>query len=419
VVVKALKVKATDATESSSEHEAAKAAESIAGKLAVAYAAVTAVLGFIGIKEGSLDAILRDDPRPSLFFFTMIGLSIAIGIGFGLIPPKSQVRFGRLLTPLLVVVVALLLYAQFIKEGDNVPDDVQWWAAAIAGLFIALIYNRVAPTRIVALAFGIALFMFGMFGLFKLGVDSKSATARPRITATLTDDAKGLLVEGSVKTGGLRKSDHVLIRVEGIPVDASRLSAGTTESVDTRCAKRCELLSGQWIGADAEGAIDAPVKVRTAIGRFARINITAEVSRFRTNEPRPCDEKTPGYGCLSLFLPSDGARPLVTPTWTVTDDAAKLELVATADGLEPGQRLRIEVFQPRARAWLVRAFAPPLATGAMETKLTVTPARDGGPVCIRTRTVGRTFQEKQQPRVPRACVPTATMTTTELAIPAA
>ena len=157
----------------------------IAKVLAGGFSVVVAGLGAIGVKDGSLDRILRNEPLPAIFVFAFIAAAVGCGV---IAPALSRRAIVRGWTVPAALILSLAMLALVLPNFGAVPRWTRLEAAAACVLVAALALILIAPTisqKSALIALGLGFFAIGLYGTFKLAVESKSAKDRVRVSASV------------------------------------------------------------------------------------------------------------------------------------------------------------------------------------------------------------------------------------------
>ena len=376
--------------------------DKVAKWLAGAFVLLSTVLTFIGIKEGQLDRILRNEPRAALFVFLLVGLAVIGGVVAPAVHPDKRIRLGLVVLALGVPVAVAGPFLPDIGEGPGISGI--WAGVAIAGglLLVGVIafflFNLVTSLKAGTIAVALLLFAIGMYGAFKLGVAGKAAKDRPGITAAFSTKDATPVVSVGLKASGLRTDEHLSGTVWGYG------SRTTNRELDSfPCGENCLLLYAFRIGADDTGAVDTTFDVPLTPGDFARVSIRTLVchgqaldrsatpgDRLRAEQEdldrcAPTKEKT---AYLDLRIPAIPDRPrLSMSVKPAADDGRQLDVSPAMDGLGGDAVVAVRVFADpgSGRYQQVAAFdIAPAASGAVApaTAPSVTVAAGTRRVCV-------------------------------------
>jgi hypothetical protein len=234
------------------------------------------VLGFIGIKEGQIDRMLRNNARPALLVFMLIGLAVIGGVVAPAVGREKPISLG------LVVFIAglpVVVLAPFLPHLGPERNLSRWSTAAFIavgllaiGILGFLLYRQVTSLKVGTIAVALVLFALGMYGAFKLSAAAKSAKDRPTVSAAFSMRDNKPIVSVGLKASGLLIDEHVVGTVRGF---GSRTSNHTLDAFP--CGDNCLLVYAFEIGADEGGAIDTKFDVPLTSGDFERISVVAQV----------------------------------------------------------------------------------------------------------------------------------------------
>ena len=334
--------------------------EGIGKKLGALLGLVAALLAFFGAKDGGLLRIIRNYPEAALFFLiTTIGGILALLLASQVkdSEPDGSPHEARLFWIFLIVLT--LAWANFgILYAIGQPRRVAFWAAVgISLLFVVLLVTPLIlrlpwlvfremvpdaaddassaqkerprprlvplltkwdwPTRIVMLMLGGIVAALGIFGAVRLAALSQSSKDRPSVTAKVVEAEDGQLsIEGHVKASGLRVSEHVLLRVEGVELDGqpgvAREAVGQVATdgapatgapplvlprgrqgwtsdgqgeTDGATCQRCQLLYGERIGASLTGDVDFDFTIPLTTALYDRLDVVALLQQRGSDRP--------------------------------------------------------------------------------------------------------------------------------------
>lgn len=303
--------------------------DAVAKWLAGAFVLLSTVLTFIGIKEGQLDRVLRNEPRGALFVFVLVGLAVVGGVVAPAVGPEKRIRLGLVV---LALGVPLVVAGPFLPDlGDGPGISGRWAAFAIVvGLLIVggiafFLGSLVTSLKAGTIAVALLLFAIGMYGAFKLSVTAKAAKDRPSITAAFVIKESKPMVTVGLKASGLRTDEHLSGFVRGYGARATNRDM----EVDP-CGNNCLLLYGFRAGADEAGAIETTFDVPLTPGDFVRVSIRAHVCQGRAASespaPVPNRQAEPATGESPTSVPNR-LEPAYTDTCQPTKDkSAYLDL---------------------------------------------------------------------------------------------
>jgi hypothetical protein len=321
--------------------------DALGKKLAGAFSIVTAVLAFVGAKEAGLDRILRNEPGPSLLFFSLVGLGIAAGIMLPVVDRRREVKLRVLLTSLFalgLVYVVLLLRQKWTTAPIIIADVVLLTVVCVLPLLFPSVVWVSLKAAILAVA--IIAFLLGIYGTFKLAVLSKSTKDRPDVSASIDYIDGRIVLKGHVGAAGLTNKEHILIRVEGVrDVDdklyfadgkAGRTSKPPAQPEDVSCffkdaarqerSDRCQLLFGQRVGPQDTGTVNFDFNVPLTPGLYPRLNVIATVTGTDSSARGTCNQATGKQACTSILMPQGTAHPSIGASWTANPDYMTLSL---------------------------------------------------------------------------------------------
>jgi hypothetical protein len=196
---------------------------------------ITAAFGVVGTVTGGLERVFRNHPKAALALI-VFG---AVVVAFGIVGPAVTAR---------------------------IPDA-------------ALMYGT------------IALVAAGAW-LSWLVVDGASTKERPSVSGSLSATADQVTVKAQVEAGGLKSSEHMLIKVEG-----ERYGDDT-------------VLYVARVGPNSEGKVKAPVETVVPRAAYGELIVSAQLQEKINKKERrmeavqDCGDETPYWGCVRLLVPA-------------------------------------------------------------------------------------------------------------------
>src|SRR6266508_6087539 len=242
--------------------------DKIAKVLAGGFTLVSGLLAFIGIKEGELDRVLRNEPTGALIVFALLGLAVGTGVVAPSVTPKSRVRLGFVVLVIGLSVGIAAAALTRVGSGQGFSMRVVLLCSALSLIAALILWGRPVLLKASVLLMGLLLFSVGLYGAFELSVEEKAANDRPNLTATFgTKDGSPILTVG-VKASGLRVDEDIWAVVWGRNVDK-------LYECPTADPNGCPMLFGMRVGADETGRVDKTVEIPLGGGQFWSIRIRA------------------------------------------------------------------------------------------------------------------------------------------------
>ena len=196
---------------------------------------ITAAFGVVGAVTGGLERVFRNHPKAAL---ALIVLGAVI-VGFGIVGPAVS---------------------------KKIPDG--------------------------ALVFGTIAIVAAGAWLSWLIVEGASTKERPSVTGSLAATADQVTVKGQIEAGGLKSSEHMLIKVEGE-------QAGNDTVVYVA-----------RVGPNSEGKVKAPVETVVPRAAYSELIVSAQLQEKISKKERgkeavqDCGDETPYWGCVRLLVPA-------------------------------------------------------------------------------------------------------------------
>jgi uncharacterized protein YegP (UPF0339 family) len=243
---------------------------------------------------------------------------------------------------------------------------------------------------------GVLMFGIGLFILVLIAAQAKSASDRPRVSASLNKTASGLNVVGTVDAAGLETDQHVFVRVVGISTDDKLADAHVGHPRAGEKPLDRQPVYSSRTGASSDGTAQVKMNVPVGAGLYERLDVEAVVSDDRKKpitgeQTDSCDQETSNIGCESLMVPPTARRPRLAAQWRLP--AAKppiLTVKARMDDLSSDDRVLLSVRRVRAKQLGGRVYGAawaPDATGAVQEAIAIPVAARGKPVCIVMRSL--------------------------------
>jgi hypothetical protein len=267
--------------------------------------------------------------------------------------------------------------------------------AAVAGLLWALATLAPSAQRALKIVAMVSLTMGLLLGLGVVFV-SYSEKEKPAIAAELD----GHRLVGSVKMTGLRSSEQVGVRVEGLQRSDASPSGWTAR-----------ILYEAAVGPNAGGAVDHSIRLAVAPGFYELLRVRAtSADDYAVCPPDRVDPGEPlrrrlGTGCLVLTLSQLAPAPRVSATWVNQDKPTKaLSVRATVQATNAPHRVLLRIFDGQSRT-LARALLLPDGDGKVDATVEVPVTRNLRRACVVAR--WRTADDRQSgaPRSRPACPP--------------
>jgi hypothetical protein len=375
--------------------------DDIAKWLAGGFALISGLLTFLGIKEGRLDRVLRNEPGAALAAFALIGLAVALGVVVPGIPAGTKVRAGVVAS--LVGLGFVIAAATFPNLGEPHP--------AIRG---AVIGSLVAATVVVAfflwpvavslkagsLIVGLILFSAGTYGAFKVSVATEIAKDRPSLTASFAVKDGVPVLTVSVVAAGLRTNEDVSTSIFGYGPPAQVKG-------DDNCAPGCELITGLRIGGDTTGTVDKTLEIPISMGAYEWIRVRARICQLERLPKDPnrfhdkCKETLGKMAYADVRLPSRATRPQLALSWKeVQDQRATLDVMVSMDDVAGNAEVETRAYAINADgtfSTLATLLSPPDEGGTVSSTLPVGVRRGPTAVCVISSFVTEPFEPPAQP----------------------
>jgi hypothetical protein len=245
-------------------------------------------------------------------------------------------------------------------------------AAVFLGSVAAFVLQQGSNAERQVLYGGIAVLGAALvFGVYA-GVRTWGDRTQPSITVT---PKSGSVVSVSVRGGGLRASDHLIVEVEQL--------LRVTNERGLRTWTPGQPLYGASLGPDDAGEIKQTVDVPLPAGDFDDLGARAWVGE----EPRPCYAKGNTTGCVRVHIPRPPERPQLAVDWETFVRAPRLLVRLKARNLpqRPSRSMALRVYglatgqPPRNLAeWMLA----PDANGVFDRRLSLVVGRAFSDVCI-------------------------------------
>ena len=251
--------------------------------------------------------------------------------------------------------------------------------AIFAGATAAFVLRNGSTEEQLAIYTGLGLVAASLlFGVYA-GVQTWGDRAQPSITLT---PKPGQRVAVSVRGGGLRSRDHIVVEVEQL--------VRTTNDSGRLTWKPGEPLYGASLGPDGDGEIDFTVDVPLPAGDYDDLGARAWVG----DEPRPCYASGNTTGCVRVHVPRPQERPQLAVNWETFVRAPRLAVRLTARNLpqRPPGLMTLRVYglgADRSRRTLAEWSLPPDADGKFDRRLSVVVGHAYADVCVVASTVSR------------------------------
>ena len=197
---------------------------------------ITAAFGVVGAVTGGLERVFRNHPKAALALI----VGGAVVVAFGVVGPAVT---------------------------KKIPD--------------------------VALVYGTFLLVGAGAWLSWLIVEGASTKERPSVTGSLTVTGDIATVKGQIDAGGLKSSEHMLIKVEGE-------KPGGVDAV----------VYVARVGPNSEGKVKAPVETVVPRAAYAELIVSAQLQEKISKKERrkeavqDCGDETPYWGCVRLLVPA-------------------------------------------------------------------------------------------------------------------
>lgn len=414
------------------EQERQKKLDAIAAWLAGAFGLASTVLVYIGIKDGELDRLLRNEAPDALLVFTLIGLAVAIGVVAPAIDPGAKLRLGLAVA---LVGTGLVAAAYVLPNLGETPggDHVIYIGGGIATALAAfLTWGRPVPLKATLLVVGVVLFSTGLYGAFKLAVSEKSIKDRPIITTKLNEAKEGnSTLTVTVKAARLRTEEHLLVAIRGV--------AGNGEYFpqDQRlgCRPGCHLLFAFRIGGDETGAVDKTAELPLPNGIYQWVAVRADVcaGKARPVQANPatladlrddqCTVLRKKTAYLDIRVPNRVLRPRLTLAWKSVDDfSAQLDATITHEALPRDHVVETSVYGLGGHSGyrlVGSAVSAPTGAGRIEAVLPVHLSRSLTDVCVIAEELVASRPEAPPLERSDCAAPSRTSVATHLPIPSA
>lgn len=245
-------------------------------------------------------------------------------------------------------------------------------AAVFLGAVAAFVLPQGSVTERRVLHAGIAVVGAALvFGVYA-GVRTWGDRTQPSITVT---PKSASLVSVSVRGGGLRSSDHLVVEVEQL------LRARNDEGLLTW--RRGQPLYAASLGPNSSGEIAQTVDLPLPAGDFDDLGARAWVGA----EPKPCYARGNTTGCVRVHVPRPPERPQLAVDWETFVRAPRLLVRLRARNLpqRPSRSMALRVYglaagQP-ARSLAEWSLAPD-ANGVFDRHLSLVVGRAFSDVCV-------------------------------------
>jgi hypothetical protein len=390
----------------------------------------TTTLGLIGATGANLERVRINYPWQISLAFSVIILAILVGVCWPLLSAGARLGFrGRLaLFALLAGVAGTVL----LQNSDRSTVVSVAGGAAVAAIVFALGWHWARSARpgqggaliVAVLAVGVAVGLIAYWA-----TNSVSDQTRPRITASLTQTGVVSKVAGAVRASGLKRRQHVLVRIIGINSRANLAKKHVGHARSNEPKSTSQLVYGSRTGADADGNAEVNLDVPVATGLYDRLDVETQVvdddevrravsearkagpddqqakkqglAVLRTAQvPIPgipvksrCDKPTRVVGCLSIFVPPVAGGPQLSASWAVpAGKRPRLNLRVRMGDLSSDDRVllsvrRIKGKRGRLGGRVYGALWAPEAGGKVDetVALKVDPRRR--PLCVIMRTL--------------------------------
>lgn len=224
---------------------------------------------------------------------------------------------------------------------------------------------------------------------------AKSASDRPRITASLKTTAEGLRVSGSVSATALETNQHVFVRIVGISTDDRLAAEHVGHPRKGEVALDRQPVYSSRTGASSDGTASVTLDVPIGAGLYERLDVEAQLSDDEKNdETRPetalatesCDRETSNIGCESLMVPPTARRPRLAAHWKLPAGRPPvLAVTARMADLSADDRVLLSVRRLRDNRLSGRVYGAswaPGGNGAVEEQVDVPAATRGQRVCV-------------------------------------
>jgi hypothetical protein len=295
-----------------------KDAKSAAGFLLAALPALGALLTALAISGDLIGRMARNHPAASFGAFGCAALAVFLG---------AVAAFG-------------------LREGSGEERGVLYLGIVVLGTAL----------------------VFGVYA----GVKTWGDRMQPSITVT---PKSGSLVAVSVRSIGLKSTDHLIVEVE-------QLLRGKDDRGKPAWTPG-QPLYGASLGPNTGGEINHTVNLPLPAGDFDDLGARAWVG----NEPSPCYTRGNTTGCVRVHIPRPQERPQLSAVWETFVRAPRLLVRLEARNLprRPARSMALRVYgiaSDQSRRTLAEWSLAPDADGEFDRRVSVVVGRAFTDVCV-------------------------------------
>jgi hypothetical protein len=285
------------------------------------------LLGFLGIKEGVLDRLLRDNPDRALFIFLLVGIGVVLSL---LAPAFRADQFVNV--PAICAVIAVLGGIAVTLGWDERSTGrmiISIVGFALLALLAGVLWHGSISLVAAALILAVVSTSMGLYAAATLAVASKTLPEKPRVSGALVEEGGREVVKVVAKASKRENKDLVVLVLghavanDDAGVELGHATFGPDGVGEIDATQTFPVFSVQWAALSVAYCADTDCKARS------------ETVRLR-----------PDRGGTRV-----GAA--------VTVEAGAVHAAVTAVGVAPGTIVRVRVERVRGRsrlpylAWLV------------------------------------------------------------------